>query len=313
MPSISFKWKAYLPYGISLTIFLIFAVYLYQNSDKYWALLNVSTELLMLLIGLRLLFSVLNSSVSYIFYHGLGVPISLNESIGLTMVNALANYLPLSGGIVAKSAYLKKKYVFSITHHVSAIFTLYIYFITINGMVGLLVLVYWQFSSHVYISIYLWLGLMAMSLSCIVFFFPTDWISVPPKWKQIFIKIKKGGLFLRQNKTVTFTLAILQCGTILIFSGRMWTCFQMISLDVSFMACMILSTTIILTRLVSIAPAGLGVRESIVAGVATILGFDVGASIIAVTLDRLIATLVVVLLGTVYSYILSHNLTTAEM
>ena len=39
---------------------------------------------------------------------------------------------------------------------------------------------------------------------------------------------------------------------------------------------------------------------------AAILGFDVGASVVAVGLERLVSTLVVIIVGVIYSYLLSR-------
>jgi uncharacterized protein (TIRG00374 family) len=63
---------------------------------------------------------------------------------------------------------------------------------------------------------------------------------------------------------------------------------------------------------VNIAPGGLGVREGIVAGIASLLGFEAGVSAVAVGIDRLVATSVVIVLGTIYTYILSKNATGTE-
>lgn len=69
----------------------------------------------------------------------------------------------------------------------------------------------------------------------------------------------------------------------------------------------VLSAATILTRPVSIAPGGLGIREGIGVGVASVMGFDPGISVVAVGIDRLIATLVIIVVGTVYTYILSRK------
>jgi uncharacterized protein (TIRG00374 family) len=70
---------------------------------------------------------------------------------------------------------------------------------------------------------------------------------------------------------------------------------------------MLFSAATVLTQLVSIAPGGLGIREAVVAGVAASLGFDAGISVVAVALDRGVAMVVVIALGTIYTYILSSK------
>jgi uncharacterized protein (TIRG00374 family) len=94
----------------------------------------------------------------------------------------------------------------------------------------------------------------------------------------------------------------------LILAGRFWLAFRALSQDVSLSHCLLFSSATVLTRLVSIAPGGLGVREAIVAGVASSIGFDAGVGAVSVGLDRLIETSVIVLLGVVYTYVLGTQI-----
>jgi uncharacterized protein (TIRG00374 family) len=57
---------------------------------------------------------------------------------------------------------------------------------------------------------------------------------------------------------------------------------------------------LVLTQLVAITPGGLGVREGIVAIVASVYGIEMGVSVLAVGIDRLVATSVILVLGTVF-------------
>jgi hypothetical protein len=43
-----------------------------------------------------------------------------------------------------------------------------------------------------------------------------------------------------------------------------------------------------------------------------VLGFDAGVSVVAVVIDRLVATLVVITLGTVYTYILGKKVASVQ-
>ena len=100
--------------------------------------------------------------------------------------------------------------------------------------------------------------------------------------------------------------------TTLLCAARYWIAFHTLSQDVTYAQCLLFAAATILTRLVSIAPGGLGVREGIVAGVASLLGFEAGVSAVAVGLDRLVATSVIIVLGTIYTYLLSAKATSAE-
>jgi uncharacterized protein (TIRG00374 family) len=98
----------------------------------------------------------------------------------------------------------------------------------------------------------------------------------------------------------------------LLFAGRLWIAFHALSQGVTLDQCILFSSAAILTRLVSIAPGGLGVREAIVTSVASALGFDAGVSLVAVIIDRLVETVVVITLGIVYTYTLGKKIASAE-
>jgi len=81
----------------------------------------------------------------------------------------------------------------------------------------------------------------------------------------------------------------------------------MLSQNVTLSQTLLFASASILTQLVTIAPGDLGVREAIVASVATVLGFDAGISVVAVSLDRLVAIVAIVLTGWVSMMILGKQ------
>lgn len=114
------------------------------------------------------------------------------------------------------------------------------------------------------------------------------------RWAQ---QLLEGWTAIGRNPGLLFKLAILQVALVAILSLRYWMAFHMLSQDISLGQTLLLASASILTQLVSLAPGGLGVREAIVASAATVLGFDTGVSVIAVGLDRLVVTVMIVLTG----------------
>jgi uncharacterized protein (TIRG00374 family) len=151
-----------------------------------------------------------------------------------------------------------------------------------------------------------------MAASVLLLWLPVDASSVPGKWGKRLAQLLDGWQVLSQNWLLVGELVGLQLLMTLIFAGRLWIAFHALSQDVTLAQCILFSAATILTRLVSITPGGLGVREAIIASVASVLGFDIGVSVVAVGVDRLIATLVIIVLGTVYTYILSKQVVNAQ-
>jgi len=300
--------KNFLPYIFSLVILVGFIIYLYQNFEQYRQLLQLSLNSIFVLIGLSLLLLAGQGLINYFLYRALNASVSLNESIGLSTINALANQLPIAGGIIAKGVYLKKKHQLTYTHYLSATLALYTGFVAVNGFIGLIILLYLALSSGILPPLILIIGFSGLTASILLLWIPTNIPFLPDRWQKKLIVLMEGWQILSQNPILLVQLIGIQMTLVLVVAGRLWVSFHILSQDISFPHCILLSAATILTRLISIAPGGLGIREAIVAGVAATFGFDAGISMVAVGLERLVATLVVIILGTTYTYILSYDL-----
>jgi len=296
-----------------MTALTVFIVYLCRNADRYRQLLDLSTGSLFLLVGLALVFSFGKGLTNRLFYSGLGVPLTLNEGLGLAAVTTLANHLPFSGGLIAKGAYLKQRHKLGYTRFLSATLALYVCSLAVNGVLGLAVMAYWKLASNTAVPSVLVLGFSAMAASFLLLILP--WEAIDPvsgKLARRVTQLVDGWQVLSKNWVLFGKLIGIQIGMVLVFAGRFWLAFHALSQDVTLAQCVLFSLGNVLTTLVTITPGGLGVREGIVAGVASLLGFEAGVSAVAVGIDRLVATSVVIVLGTIYTYVLSKKATDGE-
>jgi uncharacterized membrane protein YbhN (UPF0104 family) len=308
----SSKLKRYSPYILSIAVLLALIFYLHGNADRYQQLLDLSAGSLLLLAGLVLVFAFSKGLINYFFYRGLGVYLTLNEGIGLAAVNTLANQLPFAGGLIAKGVYLKQRHELAYTRFLSATLALYVCFVAANGAIGIAVLVYWKLVHQATVPTLLILGFSCMAASIFLLWLPIDFSFISGKWGQRLAQLMDGWQVLSQNWPMVGRLIGLQVFVTLLFAGRFWIAFHALSQDVTLAQCVLFSSANILTTLVTITPGGLGVREGIVAGVASLLGFEASVSVVAVGIDRLVSTLVIIALGAVYTYVLSKKVATAQ-
>ncbi len=299
--------KRFWPYLFLLIALVIFGVYLSANADRYRQLLDLSALTIGWLLLLSLLFWVVNGVINTVFYRGLDTPVTLHEGLGLAAVNTLANQLPFAGGLVAKGVYLKQRYRLTYSRYLSATAALYICFVAANGVLGLAVLAYAQWRGAAAPAI-LWLGFALMTTALAALWLPVRPGWLPLRWQRRAAQLAEGWHILGQNWLLVLQLTGLQIGLTALFAARFWLAFGMLSQPVSFSDCLLFAAATVLSRLVSIAPGGLGVREGIVGAMAAVLGFDVAASVVAVGLERLVSTLVVMVIGAGYSYTMSRNL-----
>lgn len=305
----SSRIKTYAPYVVAAGAALIFAIYLYHNTDQYRQLFSLSADSLLWLVILGVGVMLSNGLTNYLFYRGLGVGLRLNEGVGLAAVNTLANQLPFAGGIAAKSVYLKRRHQLSYVRFLSATLALYVTFVSANGLVGLGVLAYIATFHHVRVPPLLIVGLAAMAAGITILWLPVDAGFLSSKWRHRLANLTEGWHVVGQNRLLLVGLIGVRICITLLFAGRLWIAFHALSQDVTLAQCLLMSSASILTQLVSISPGGVGILEAIVAGIATILGFNPGVSIVAVGIDRLVGTAVILVLGTIYSYVLSREAT----
>lgn len=293
----------------NLGIIAIFIFYLYDNSEKYLSLLRLSSTSIVFLLLLAFTSPFLNGAINTHMFRGLGANLSHREGFLLASVSTLANQLPISGGILAKGFYLKHKYDISYTKYLSSMFALFFCTITAYGFLGLTILVQWTIFMRNEVPSPLWVGFGGMASSLLVFWLPFERIHIPKAlvvWKQ---KALEGWEIIGRSPLLIIKLLGIQTTMMLLLAIRYWLAFHMLSQNVTIGQVLLFSSATILTNLVSFAPGGLGVREAIVAGLALTLGFDAGTSVVAVSLDRLTSTIVIMMTGWISTVILGREFT----
>jgi uncharacterized protein (TIRG00374 family) len=301
------KIKKLLPYLIIVLVLIFYVLYIQQNLERFHRLFNFSLKSIGLLLILILLSITSRGTINYLLYHKLGIPISYFRSFGLAIINTLGNMLPFSGGLLAKGVYLKEKHKLAYTTFLSATVSLFFGFIAVNGLIGLSVLFYLFISQDISPSILLISAFATMLTSIGIQWIKIDHRILPEKWKEYLNQILNGWQIFRRDIGIFLKLIGLQALSTLLTAGRFWVAFRMLSQDISFSQCLLFSAATILTQLISIAPGGLGIREGIVAGIAGISGIDPGLSAVAVGIDRLVSTTLIVALGSLFSYTLSRD------
>ena len=283
---------------LSIGLVVGFIYYLYINADQYLQLLNVSASGVAMLFLLSLAFPWLNGVQNTLLYRSLGtMEFSHWDGFHLSATSSLANQLPLPGGIVSKGYYLKRKYNLSYTMYSSSTVALFVCYLSLNGLIGLAILAYWTFILQVHVSLFLWVGFILLTSLVSVFWLPLDRMVLPAGINDRFQRALEGWFHISHHPWMALKIMAVQTIMIFFLAVRYWIAFHMLSQDVNPAQVLLMSNASVLTQMVSLAPGGLGVREVIVGGVASIIGFDTAISVVAVGLDRLVSTLVKLIVG----------------
>lgn len=294
-----------IPLIFSGGLFLVFILFIIKNIDEYGRLFSFSLGNLLLLILVTAAVIFLNGLINYILLHGLRIEIDLLSSIGLAVINTAANLLPFAGGFVAKGLYLKKKYDLEYTRYTSSTGALYIVFLATNGLMGLIGLFLIKVTQKLQIPLIMIIGFGLMAASLLLLWIPLKFKFIPDKWKNQIDTFNAGWQVFQNNKYFLIKLIIVQIVSVLAMSLRFWIGFRFLSLQISFLDGLLFASATILTRLVSFAPGGLGIREGIIAIVGNFIGYDPMVSALAVGLDRVVSTTLILVLGLYFIYNLS--------
>jgi uncharacterized membrane protein YbhN (UPF0104 family) len=296
---------------ISFTSFLVY--YLYANADKYFELLKISVINVVALFLLALTFPFLNGLINVYLFRSLGAQMSIREGFFLAGSSSLANQLPLPGGIVARGIYLKHRHGISYAAYISAVLAVFVGMLAVNGVIGIIVLLYLFVLKQEIASLFLVIGFSVMALSGGVFLLPVLNLQFPYIiWKRV-NQALQGWVIISHDRSLLFRILHLETWAIFLLAARYWVAFHMLSQDVSVSHVLLMSAATILTQLISLAPGGLGVREIIVGSVASALGFDITVTIAAIELDRIVSTFTILLIGWISTVILGKQLSSDDV
>lgn len=293
---------------ISLILVGILAYYLYVNAAAYLSLIHVSFVAVVCTIGLTTAGMLLNGWITLRLLHGLGTTLSFRDSFVLTSAATLANQLPVSGGILTRGVYLKNRHDLGYTKFFSATLALFFCFVAANGIIGLVILLYWIVADGRTIASPLIIGFSLMLAALLVLLLPVQRLRLPFALHRLLSEALDGWNLIGRNLSLLAELVAAQTGLVLLTALRYWLAFHMLSQPVTVGHAVLFAAAAVLTQIATFAPGGLGVTEAIVGGVAALLGLPLSASVAAVVLDRLISSAVILLVGGISAVILGHHL-----
>lgn len=105
-----------------------------------------------------------------------------------------------------------------------------------------------------------------------------------------------GRLLMRARSATTAgfcALLSVQLATVAIGALRLWLCFQAIGEPVAFLKAAILTLATVIAAFIGIAPAGLGITESLAAGIGAAIGVPASFAFVAAALNRISGLLIV--------------------
>lgn len=292
---------------VTIGILGFFIYYFINNKEDLLKVLSVQP---LLLLGILLFYSIifyLNGIFIKVILKSFNKKIPILESFYVSIISSLGNYfLPMRGGAVIRSVYLKKKFEFPYEHFVSTLYGYYIIVFLVNAFVGLVSLIVITIKYGVVsIPLYLFFGGLFVSMLVLSFIkFPVKKIKgsknkILDKVLSIIRNILDGWNMIVENKRLLVSLILITLIAFVVGVGLFYIEFKALGIDVTAIKVLLYNCLSGVSLLVSITPGSLGIREGIFSITSDILGINNEQIMQLALLDRGVMLLCLVGLGVV--------------
>lgn len=282
-----------------LTLGLIFigylAYYLFKHRLELMQAFHLSAGTLVVLACLVMV-TMLSRVVQFqLMLSALGTPMSFWRAMHLTFTTQLLNYLPLSPGTVMQAAILKKEDSLKYASYASFYTARIVSILTSAGILGVIGLTWsavpWQAATGP-----LWtLFISAAIIPTLALHIPKGWVRRDKsRLHKLIFDFLTGWEQLRSRRGIFGGMLLLSAITNLTIAARIWLCFGAMGRDADYIACLAFSATINFTTLLNITPGGLGLREMMVAAVASVTGFTFKDGMFASSLEHAVTIMMVI-------------------
>jgi len=314
-------WK-YIKILVTVVVIIFFVRYFTINKDDFFLVLSTPLKYI---ITIAISFSALvflNCIFTKIILKSFDKRISVIESFYITVVSNLGNYfLPMRGGAVIRSVYLKKRLEVSYSQFISTLYGYYIIVFLVYSFFALMALVIIHFKyGIVSIPLYIFFGVLFLFMIVLSLVkFPVEKIKEVKygfvnKIVNIIKEILKGWNLIVENKRLLISLIFTTLSTFVVHTVLFFMEFKAMGIDSNFIKVALYNCLSAVSLLISFTPGSLGIREGIFVITSNILGISNDQIMQLALLDRgsMIISLVIlfslsVIIRNLKKYFLDEN------
>lgn len=284
----------YIKVALTILILYLFIQYFLNNQQDLNAVLNTPIQQLVYIFILFSLMIFFDTLFLEVILKKFNKTITTLESQYITVISYIGNYfLPLRGGAVIRSVYLKKKFNFPYSNFISTLYGYYIIVFLVNSLIALTSLVFIQLRyDTISIPLYIFFGtVFVMMLILSLFKIPLEKLDIqkPSILKKIVDVVKNilnGWNMIVTDKKLLIKLTILSLLRFFSSALLFYVQFKALDIEVSFLNVLIYNCLSGVSLLVSLTPGSLGIREAIFLITSNILGITNDQVMQLALLDR---------------------------
>jgi len=227
----------------------------------------------------------------------------------LSIVTIFYNTItPLKGGLFVKAGYLKKQYKFSYTHFIAMWSGIYVINFFIGSLIGLISM-YFIYKDYNIFNLPIFLIFLGFFIPLLfVILFSPKFPETKNKWLNRFINVLNGWNLIKTHKKVIFAVSAITLLQMLLWVLGTIISYNIFGIELTLSKALFLGSIGVLSVLIAITPAGLGINEAIAVFSALIIGIEPAQSLAVAILGRVIGLLWILTLGPLFSYILFKHI-----
>jgi uncharacterized membrane protein YbhN (UPF0104 family) len=233
----------------------------------------------------------------------IGLRLKRVETFGLAAVTRLGNQIaPGKLGLAIRASYLKRKYSFPLSKFASALGAAHILMYLFSSLLGLgaLLMVARSDAGVETATFVLLLGGMCIFLLGLLLFSPQI-----KEGSNFFTRhlsrVINGWFFIRRDGHILRLASGWALAHVLSMALVIFAAFNALGADIGVLQALFITSLVILTGLIGITPAGLGINEGLIVVAATVLGLPVSVALAAALLRRVVAFVVLVVVTPLFA------------
>ncbi|PID86828.1 MAG: hypothetical protein CSA11_06370 [Chloroflexi bacterium] len=304
------KFKGVIPFVVVAGIVIGIGVYLNANPELLDLLLNLSWETAVILILLRLVFLGLNGVFLKLYAQKLGVTLRMREWVGLPYITAMGNYLtPLSGGMLARAAYLKNRHALPFTQFAALLATNYLLTFWMAALLGMVISILLLNQGDVIWLLITFFTVIWVGIT-LVLLFPIPQLPGNYRLFRLVNQVVDGWMTIKQDRRLMVYLFLLTTTSITLNGSTFWFAYRALNIHVSLQGALLVSLSGVFSVIIAITPGNFGVREAFVSLTSNMIGVGVGEGLLVSLLVRVSTLASAFTLGPFFAFFLTHELST---
>ena len=281
--------------AVFLACALFLCLYVRNNLSDFTKISEISLPYVLLIGCVCLAMLVVNGLFLKVLTVSFGIDLHFFEYFSISIITSIGNvFLPMKGGAGFRAVYLKSRYDFHYSYFLSSLAANYLVVFGVTSVVALgsLALFYFSSGAFSFPATMVFLAVGAMT-SWAAFFPPHTLEWIPFRWaRERANQVLSGWHIMRKSRKTVMDLCSLTLLNLLFASAVTWLEFAAFQMKdphgngIGFLQATIFTAIGTLSFLISVTPAALGIKESLLMFSSQFLGITPSQALAVSLLDR---------------------------